>query len=304
MSHKPTEERIEDWDHFCKYCNQLQGYGENGSDTTVLGGNIVIFRGHQDSDWRLTPSIYREMRKRRIDFSQAEDIEKELIDKVAEKWFPSEMKFYINSRFWILYIMQQYGMKTRILDWTSSWKIAAYFATETHSEWDKKDAAVWCVNKTQIENRFNSICEKEYDKHSRYRGIGFLKDEAYRRCFQVTGNCPVKQDCAGQAPYCNAIFFKDVFSASSDLRITIQASVFTFCLGICGDHIEPITQVLGTDTRKYCKKLIIPKELKERFRENLQPLKGKILPIINPKWFEGTFDEIMKVYAEKANTKK
>jgi len=297
MTHAPEKITIEDWYQFCCYCNKLEGYKSGSTD-------IVIFRGHQDAEWELKSSLAREIISKKVKNHQLiYDIERELIDEFIKKWFPVQMKSYINHTllFQILSIMQHYGIKTRMLDWTLSWLLAAYFATESAPEFDKKDAAVWCINKTQIKKRFRDICkEEEYEKRSNYlinmRGCEICWDQINQM------NCSVRQPCNGQIR-CNAIFFKDILSSSTDVRMIIQASVFTYCLNPLSDHIEYITKVLNEDTKKYCKKIIITKNLKSEFRERLikylESSEKSAFPIINQDINKRIFEDIMSKYQKK-----
>lgn len=297
ITHSSEEITIQNWEHFNKVCWKLEGYGSDSTDT-------VIFRGQKDKDYddgKLTPSLYREIIERGVGQQKIYDIEKALITAFVQMWFPPEMKSYIEHHllFQILSVMQHYGMKTRMLDWTFSWKVAAYFATESHPKLDEKDAAVWYINRTQVEKRFKEFCGEEYDRRSLHRGISSLNN--YNLCWTNENECPAKQP--DSRIQCNAIFFKDVPSTSTDVRMIVQASVFTYCSNPLVDHIECIAKVLGEDTEKYCKKMIIPKELKLQFRNQLKTqLESpgeKLFPIINQDDNKKTFEEIMSKYQEK-----
>jgi hypothetical protein len=125
MKSAPEEKIIDNWTEFCSYCNKMQGYTTDNSDTW-------IFRGHRNVDWKFTSSLLREIKKRKIDTSKLYEIEKRLFEEFLQKWFPRMgMDSYIKHSlmFQILSIMQQYGIKTRMLDWTQSWVVAAYFTT-------------------------------------------------------------------------------------------------------------------------------------------------------------------------------
>jgi hypothetical protein len=194
--------------------------------------------------------------------------------------------------------MQHYGIKTRMLDWTLSWKVAAYFATDNNVDSNDKDAAVWCINKTQIENRFQDVC-KEYTERSQYQ----VKRVEANTCWDVTNqsNCPARQPYNDQIR-CNAIFFKDILSSSTDVRMMIQASHFSYCPNPLANHIECITKVLGGDTDKYCTKMIIPAALKPKFRKELKQsgyTHEKLFPVVVDKWFDETFKGIMSKYQNK-----
>jgi len=295
ITQSPKEITIKDWEHFNKVCWKLEGCGSDSTDE-------LIFRGQQDyTDSNLTPSLYREIVKRGVDQQKIYDIEEELITAFIKMWFPPQMEPYVrhNLLFQILSIMQHYGMKTRILDWTFSWLVAAYFAIENKDSNDK-DAEVWCINKTQIENRLKGFCgEKEYNQRSFNRGISSLND--YNLCLKNGNKCPVKQ--LNNRIQCNAIFFKDILSSSTDVRMIIQASVFTYCPDPIADHIECIAKILGDDTGKYCTKMVIPAALKPQFMEkikiSLEYKEKHVFPTINQIENNKIFEGVISKYQNK-----
>ena len=297
MVNAPEKILIKDWVHFCDVSNQLEGYGQDTNDT-------VIFRGHRDGAWeKFIPSLYRDILTRKAKSEEIYEIEKALKDAFVGKWFLNEMKPYLEHRalFRMLYIMQHYGIKTRVLDWTLSWKVAAYFATEKKGE-DDEEGAVWCVNKTHVENRFRDICQ-QYDKRSECVG----KSIGHNYCWDVTNanKCPVRKP--NNQIQCNAIFFKDVLSTSTDVRMMIQASIFTYCPNPLADHLECVAKVLKEDTEKYCKKMIIPPALKPEFRSQLRQshyTREKLFPVINQDNNKEVFEGIINKFVEEARWEK
>jgi hypothetical protein len=94
------------------------------------------FRGHIDADWKLTPKLYRP------EFVGADENE-------IRHEFQSRALQLIQGRLpankWEWYfLMQHYGVPTRLLDWTENPLIALYFAIENHP--GTKDAAVWVLD--------------------------------------------------------------------------------------------------------------------------------------------------------------
>lgn len=96
----------------------------------------IWFRGQGSVDWGLTPKIYR----------------KNSIDALMEREYLRDFKLLANNfidknpkdDFEWLFIMQHYGMPTRLLDWTESHLVALFFAVEDYSNSD--DCAVWLLD--------------------------------------------------------------------------------------------------------------------------------------------------------------
>jgi hypothetical protein len=100
------------------------------------------FRGHSSATWDLNPTIRR---------GYSRDQEKYLTND-----------FYVRARMrhascprdddyagWLA-LMQHYGLPTRLLDWTRSPLVAAFFATEPYHQYQSKpatvvDAAIWAL---------------------------------------------------------------------------------------------------------------------------------------------------------------
>lgn len=270
---KPEEKTINSWREFCDFCNKLQG-----SDLQKDRYEEVIFRGQKDKEQPLTSSLYRHLEQRNK-LGSIYDIEKKLYSEFRKQWFPDEMKPFLDNVlfFQLLTIMQHYGIKTRMLDWTLSWKVGAYFATEEDLRFNDKDAAVWYINRTEIGNKLSS-CET-YKNITNFNNI-YTLSEPRRFCLQLTTNCSARLSLNGQQ-YCNAIFFKPIYQTATDIRMMVQASILTYCHDAKADHIEYVTGILGEDMAKNCGKIIIPAKLKPEFRTELQELKYKIMPTIS-----------------------
>ncbi len=297
MVNAPEVISVENWSHFCRACNELEGCGQDTNDA-------VIFRGHQEAGWELRSSLAREtLRGKETDHGEkTNQIEEALKDAFVSKWFLDEMKPYLEHRALLrmLYIMQHYGIKTRMLDWTLSWKVAAYFATEEGE--DNADGAVWCLNQTQVENRFRDICQ-QYKDRSQCAG----RSVGHNYCWDVTNanKCPVRKP--NNEIQCNGVFFKDVLSSSTDVRMLIQASIFTYCPNPLADHLECIAKVLGEDTKKYCKKMIITRALKPQFRNQLRRshyTREKLFPVINQEDNREILEVVMKRFSEETRHEK
>jgi hypothetical protein len=107
------------------------------------------FRGHPNADWKLTPKIYRP----EFDGADENEIRHEFQSRAlqliqgrlpADKW-----EWY--------FLMQHYGVPTRLLDWTENALIALYFAVENHPA--TYDAAVWVLDPAWLNRKLRRSIE-------------------------------------------------------------------------------------------------------------------------------------------------
>lgn len=119
----------------------------------------IWFRGHEDSSYKLTPSIFRPPFKC--------SLETEFILHFKSKSIPYLSKSFVaGSVFEWLFLMQHYGMPTRLLDWTSSAITALAFAVffrDDSSATGKhygKDIEIWCLDPLKL-NALARIDETE-----------------------------------------------------------------------------------------------------------------------------------------------
>jgi hypothetical protein len=110
---------------------------------------VLVFRGHGSSEYILKSTLERTIEEFGLDFSMAYQYEKILLRR-----FRGSAHLYDQSMpeeedilgWWAL--MRNYGAPTRLLDWTYSFFVAAYFALESASgENAKKPShpAIWAL---------------------------------------------------------------------------------------------------------------------------------------------------------------
>ncbi len=102
------------------------------------------YRGEEIAELSLIPSIQRSQKRLDVERYITNDFyirAKQIMNNPPEKH---------NYAAWVS-IMQHYGLPTRMLDWSKSPLVAAFFATETYKKCGDRDACVWVL----IPDRFN-----------------------------------------------------------------------------------------------------------------------------------------------------
>jgi len=203
------------------------------------GSNAQLwYRGEDNSSLMLVPSIQRSEKRLQMERFLSNDFYVRAMQIFSN---PPEKHNYAH---WVA-LMQHYGLPTRILDWSRSPLVAAFFATETHMTTDT-DGCVWVL----VPDRFN---EMEGFGRCIYPIDADTAQEMLLPAFKHLHHNPVLED-------------KILACASTDknLRMYSQQSCFTVhnslrkLEDICDEHM--------------LYKIIIPKDKKQYFIESLRVL--------------------------------
>jgi len=126
-----------------------QIYGTVTSAIRESRGNLLFFRGHSQTDWRLEPGLARQYPNARIVGARTiTDFEMLLHSRFTTR--AGELLRAEDSRSWAsLFAMQHHGLPTRLLDWTRTFSIALYFALRGEAT----DAVVWMLNPYELNRR-------------------------------------------------------------------------------------------------------------------------------------------------------
>lgn len=196
------------------------------------------FRGHADSSWKLQPNYDRLQKPAK---------ETELLSR-----FRQNANLLLNhapalpNDFGWMFLMQHYGVPTRLLDWSESPLVALYFAIEDRNpKNEKKDAALWILYPLEL-NRHSTV-EDVY--------IPSFEDE-------WLANYSVIQYSKGKD---SGILPIGAMATRNNPRIQAQLGVFT----ISHRKKTPIEEI---ETGKHCVKLNIPQAAKQRLRAELKIL--------------------------------
>jgi FRG domain/Protein of unknown function DUF262 len=146
------------------------------------------FRGNRNSSYDLVPSLYRHPTIK--DPEKLKDLEADLMERFRHRAPPFVEQLPADD-FQLLFLMQHYGVPTRLLDWTENPNVAAFFAVEDARQ-DKSsppnDAAIWVMN-PQLLNT-TSLTNHSADKVLSIRDE-LLHSYEPKTAFRISGKLPV-----------------------------------------------------------------------------------------------------------------
>ncbi|MCH8213442.1 MAG: FRG domain-containing protein [Proteobacteria bacterium] len=213
---------------------------ENGSDflDAALAANEVFdgfdpwWRGHSVATWKLHPSVFR-----------VDNAGNKYEQNIAQRFALKAPSRYPNcpdrndAPRW-LFLMQHYGLYTRLLDWTESILIATYFAVRDE-QYHHEDGAVWALMGSNLNE----------DQTGNHYFLGPYEAPAYtlfREAFDLHGGKPSNTIVA-------------ISSYETDIRMMVQLSEFTL-------HGVPTSIEELPNSKKFLAKFVIPKAAKLRLK--------------------------------------
>lgn len=140
--------------------------------------------------------------------------------------------------------MQHHGAPTRLLDWTASLYVAAYFAVESSID---QDGAVWIVHAAAINQVLSEKYQKDVDS--------FLSTTSAYDLY-----------LAPERP-------EDIIIATRTLlleRMIPQQAYFSVCRNVLGDQQRIIEELSSSVDKSLLRKLVIPADKKREFLRKLR----------------------------------
>ncbi len=254
MSYSDASEAI--WKERECTVNSFDEFVKEVSETMTKNGTNLFekfwFRGQSNCHWDLRPSFLRVTGL--LGLTPKDTIELEL---AAQQEFKHKAHLFANTDllekvktvacWWA--VMQHHGAPTRLLDWSMSPYVAAYFAVQQDGAGN--DGAVWCICRDHLETTFRESYGEDFPDFTQEEHA----DDSVKRLQQRLQNPDALKAVAP---------LKFQFATSE--RIAQQQGAFTMCLRIHQSH-NCISQQVGRDN---VRRILIPHKLKSEFISQLR----------------------------------
>lgn len=101
-----------------------------------------MFRGQANADWPLKSKLERELEKYQLPMTEAEKYEFQILREFSRKIGSYRSDFVPKDSVECISFIQHFGGPTRLLDWTYSFYVAAFFAFAEAGP--DSNVAIWC----------------------------------------------------------------------------------------------------------------------------------------------------------------
>ncbi len=220
----------------------------------VADSQNFVFRGQASRQWaQLSPSLHRVIRDS-MSFAEKVLLEARTISafrRHARSLLHFSEMAYFDMILDGLTLMQHYGAPTRLLDWTLSPWVAAYFAADMEGV----DGVTWAFNRAKLERIYGSSGSGGTPS----RSSGLAK-------FQKLVTAKTVEDWAVAAlgPSTHINTFRYQFA---NPQMSAQQSLFTISGTLGEDHEIAIGRVLRLPEDKL--RIVVPASLKKTVRQRL-----------------------------------
>jgi hypothetical protein len=133
--------------------NSIQELLEKLQELQKVHSQTTWYRGQASKEWGLTPYYMR------LENAQSESTFLKRFKQSAAMLIDTAPK----ESFEWLFLMQHYGVPTRLLDWSESPLVALYFAVENLSDHGEKDGTLWLLFPTDLNKNAHINNKEEVD---------------------------------------------------------------------------------------------------------------------------------------------
>lgn len=154
-------------------CRTFDDFTNEVQKLTKVGEKTWVFRGHKEACWDLRTTLERECERFRISGDEVVRREYNMVREFRRRihHYEASVPDRNNVDEW-MGLMQHYGAPTRLLDFTYSPYVAAYFAFENA---ESGKVAIWAVDAQGISNKFKSD-SKFHSQRDAYERYGNYRD--------------------------------------------------------------------------------------------------------------------------------
>ena len=214
---------------------------------------LFVFRGHGNKQWpHLVTSLSRTLQKITSPVEQSK-LEAEGISafwRHGRSQLQASELIYFDRILYGVTLMQHYGAPTRLLDWTLSPWVAAYFGVFDESQLDQ-DGVIWAFNQAHLLKNY-------------YQQLDSRKSE-YVKFEQFISSSQVEAWLKGALEQTRVITtFRYQYA---NPQMGAQQSLFTVCGSVLENHNIALKRVLRDDWDTL--KIVIPVSMKAQLRRQL-----------------------------------
>jgi hypothetical protein len=209
-----------------------------------------LYRGHREADWELESSFERCCKRHQVHADCRRELEKRLF-REFRRTYPLYAKHipHPGSVIEWLSLMQHHGAPTRLLDFTYSIYVAAYFATEEEA---KEDSAIWAIQGQWAKERACKLLKK-----AGKRGSGLRLLETGKQ-FEEKDEKPVSA-LFFKTPYVRLCWPINGFRLNE--RLLIQRGVFLVPGDVSCSFMLNIIPLMERGVEDRILKIVIPKKV-------------------------------------------
>ncbi|MGS4991137.1 FRG domain-containing protein [Roseibium sp. RP-7] len=230
--------------------------------------NASWARGVRSAEYDLSPSLFRHPTK--ADIVDILSLETKITTRFVQRSLPYLQRRLVDD--WDkIFLMQHYGVPTRLLDWTENPMVAAYFALEPLEKHAGADAAIW-------------LCDPEKWNQSAFKHISYSGGVFDESDDQIAKHRP-GTDIA-EMPDTPVM----MFGSYNSPRIVAQRGVFS----LFGKSTLPMNKFYeASDFKVGClEKIVIPADKIDDIRNSLYR-KGTTESVVFPE-IEGLAKELRR----------
>jgi len=208
-----------------------------------------LYRGHREADWELKSSFERCCQRHNIEPGKRRELERRLFREFRRTYtLYAKHTPLSNSIIEWLSLMQHYGAPTRLLDFTYSIYVAAYFATEEADG----ESAVWALDAKWVRQRAHSLLGAAgksgpfFDSMPKGEPFEQRDEEQASKLFL-------------EAPYARACWPINGFNLNE--RLIIQRGAFLVCGDIRHSFMDNIIPLMEPGADAHVLKIVIPRKV-------------------------------------------